>query len=147
MINGQIHAWEDIKIFLNGVPVAGITDINFNDAREVEAIYGAGAKPIGAGLGNYSVEGDFTLTKDAADLFEAAAKALGKSVYDYKPFQIVVSYDDRNADGSGPLFERSLNPLRTETITDVIIERRERARAQNDKSVGTKYTFKAREVK
>lgn len=147
MINGKVHAWEDIKILFDGIPVAGITEINFNDEREAEPVYGAGNKPIGAGLGNYKVEGDFTLTKAEADKFEGPAIAAGKSVYDYRPFVIVMAYEDRVPQDSGNFFERKVNPLRTDTIIDVIITKREVGYSQNDKQLKVKYSFIAREVK
>ncbi len=147
MINGKVHAWEDIRIFISGVPVAGIKEISWSDEREAEAIYGAGRKPIGAGLGNYKVGGSFTLTKEEADKFEAPARAAGKSVYDYKPFTIVIAYEDPDPSDNSPLVEKKVNPLRTETIVDVIITKREVSASQNDKEITYKYSFIAREVR
>ncbi len=147
MINGKVHAWEDIKIFMMGVPVAGIKEISWSDERETEAIYGAGRMPLGAGLGNYKVEGSFTLTKEEADKFEAPARAAGRSVYDYKPFVIVIAYEDPDPADNSPLVSKKPNPLRTETIVDVIITKREVSASQNDKEITYKYSFIAREVR
>lgn len=145
MINGKVHAWEDIAVYMNGVRIAGITEINFSDEAEREPIYGAGSKPIGVKRGNYKVEGDFTLTKEEADRFEAPARAAGKSVYDYKPFTIVVTYTDVTPDEKTPFVKREVNPLRTEVIKNVVIRSREMNHSQNE-GVSVKYSFVAEEV-
>lgn len=144
MINGKVHAWEDIQIYIREVAVAGIREINYREGREAEAIYGTGSKPLGVGLGNYSVEGDFTLTEAEANNFERIARAAGKDVFDYAPFDIKVAYADKKIEGD--FIGAEWNPLHVDVIKNVVITRREQRKAQNDKVLEVRYEFIAQEV-
>lgn len=145
MINNETHAWEQITIYLNGVPTAGITELNFKDKKDKKPAYGAGAEPRGSGHGNYEASGDFTLTKAESDRFETPAAVAGKTSLDYIPFTIVAGYKDKVADGQVGKFE--LAPLRTKTLENVEITDRDFSHKQADGQLVVKYTFIAGKVR
>lgn len=93
MINGKQYGWEDISVnFPNGVLV-GITEIEYSDKKDIEALYGKGSNPTGYGEGNYSSEGKAKLSRSEFENLTSALTAEGaKSVYRHKPFPIIVSY-------------------------------------------------------
>jgi hypothetical protein len=95
-INGNYYDWESVEIQLQPSGVAiGVTEINYNDERGIEARYGKGAVPRGFGRKNYKASGSMTLDKDEAEILR---EALGGSFYSNTPFPIIASYsnDDRN---------------------------------------------------
>ena len=95
-INGNYFDWKSIEIQLQPSGVAlGVTEINYNDERGIEARYGKGAIPRGFGRKNYKASGSMTLDKDEA---ETLRKGLGGSFYSDKPFPIIVSYANDDQD-------------------------------------------------
>ncbi len=145
MINGKVHSWEQISVYLNGVPIAGIKEINYKSEREAEAIYGAGKYPLGVGTGNYKVEGDITLTKEEYDKLMAVIKADGGlSIYNLVPVDIVVVYSDPVRTGNVYTFQP--NPLRTEVIKNAVFTSEEWGHSQNDKESVVKLSFIAEKM-
>lgn len=126
-INGNYYDWESLEVQLpNGVAV-GITEINYNDERGIEARYGKGAIPRGYGRKNYKAAGDMTLDKDEADRLRSA---LGGTVYNKEPFTVVCAYanDDQ--------------PTITDTLPDVMVIKTDTSAKQDDENVGAeKFDF------
>lgn len=147
LINGREHDWNDVKIYLMGAPVADVKEINFRDAREAEMQYSQGPNPYGVGFGNYSAEGDMTLVFEEFEKFSSPARALGKSVYDYAPFPIVIAYADKvkatQGDPPREYVVQDFSPTKTRLIKDVVIAGIDEGYAQNDKELTVKVTFKA----
>ncbi len=121
-INGNYYDWESIEIQLQPSGVAiGVTEINYNDERGIEARYGKGAVPRGFGRKNYKASGSMTLDKDEGELLR---KGLGGSFYSNKPFPIIVSYS---------------NPDRetvTDTLPDCLITKADVSGKQDEDNVG-----------
>lgn len=133
MINGKNYDWEDVKIFLNGVPVADVDEINYTDEQEFELLYGAGSKPIAAGRGNYKGSGDITLKREAYDEINNIARAAGKTIFDFKPGLIVVSYGAKVISDDSDFIGVSYSPLHTDTLINTIFTKRDLGTKQNDK--------------
>lgn len=150
MINGKEHDWSDIKIYLNGIPVADIKEINYRDAREAELQYSGGSKPYGVGFGNYSAEGDMTLILEEFNKFNTPAAALGRKAYDYAPFPIVIAFADKKkkTEGDPPrdYVVQEFSPTKVHTIKDVVITDIDEGRAQNDKELTVKISFIASDI-
>lgn len=87
-INGAIYDWEDVKIVLPSGETVGLTDINYEDGRDVEMRYGKGAVPRGVGRKNYEASGNCTLDSDE---FQRLQLVMGGSMYN-TPVPIIVSY-------------------------------------------------------
>ena len=127
-INGNYFDWKSIEIQLQPSGVAlGVTEINYNDERGIEARYGKGAIPRGFGRKNYKASGSMTLDKDEA---ETLRKGLGGSFYSDKPFPIIVSYANDDQDTV------------TDTLPDCMITKVDTSGKQDDDNAGAvKFDF------
>lgn len=50
-INGKLYDWADIVLVIAGVPVTGITGIEYKDDQDIVTKYGAGRYPVGYAKG------------------------------------------------------------------------------------------------
>lgn len=64
LINGVAYSWANVAFTLFGVPVTGITKIDYNEKQKKENIYGFGDRPIQRGYGNYEDEGSIEILLD-----------------------------------------------------------------------------------
>jgi hypothetical protein len=90
LINGVNYSWANITLSLFGVPVKGITKIDYNRKQTKENNYGAGAEPISRGYGNIEYEGSI-------DLYLDEWKAICKSAPSgdplaIAPFNVIITY-------------------------------------------------------
>lgn len=90
MINGVEHSWASIMLTIAGVPVVGVTAIEYGDEQEMENIYGVGVEPVARGYGNIKAEGNITLLRSAIEGLRAASPT-GR-LQDIAPFPIIVSW-------------------------------------------------------
>jgi len=61
LINGINYSWANVSLVLFGVPVVGITKIEYKRKQKKENNYGFGTQPISRGYGNYEYEGSIEL--------------------------------------------------------------------------------------
>lgn len=90
LINGNIYNWGDIVCNIGGVPVTGITAIEYSDEQEVENFYGAGRYPIARGKGRITCTAQITLTVE--EIRAISIIAPNGRLQDLQPFDIIVSY-------------------------------------------------------
>lgn len=90
LINGLELSWANVSFMLAGVPVIGITQIDYDDTEEKENTYGSGKMPIGRGEGTYQAQVEMTLR--ASELEAIAARAPKGRLQEFGLFDIVVSY-------------------------------------------------------
>jgi len=90
LINGRAYSWSDLTINIMGVPVFGITAIDYEEKQEKTNNYGAGAKPVSRGYGNFTFEGNITLTVEEVESLEKSAP--NGNINKIPPFTIVVAY-------------------------------------------------------
>lgn len=64
LINGVAYNWSNVKLNLFGVPVIGITDIEYARKQKKENLYGYGQEAIARGYGNIENEGSISLYLD-----------------------------------------------------------------------------------
>ncbi len=64
LINGVNYAWANVSFVLFGVPVVGITKIEYNAKQKKDNNYGYGQQPISRGYGNYEYDGSIELYLD-----------------------------------------------------------------------------------
>lgn len=57
LINGQAYSYADIIVTVLGVPVAGITSVEYSQTQEITENYGAGRFVVSRGLGKIEAEG------------------------------------------------------------------------------------------
>lgn len=90
LVNGKLYDWADIVLTIAGVPVTGVTGIEYKDEQEVEMKYGAGRYPVGFGKGRISCEGKITLYQEEVEAIQRQSPT-GR-LQDIAPFNIIVSY-------------------------------------------------------
>lgn len=90
LINGQAYSYADIIVTIFGVPLAGITAIDYKQTQEITENFGAGRFPVSRGLGPISAEGKITI--DRAEFNAILNASPNKSVFDVPEFDITVSY-------------------------------------------------------
>jgi len=73
LINGVNYAWANITLALFGVPLYGITKINYKKSQVKDNNYGLGKEPISRGYGMVEYEGDIEIYVDELKRLSAAA--------------------------------------------------------------------------
>lgn len=90
LINGVNYSWANVKLVLFGVPVVGITQIEYKRKQKKENNYGFGIDPVSRGYGNKEYEGKITLYRDEWNAIIAAAP--NRDPLDIPWFDIQVSF-------------------------------------------------------
>jgi hypothetical protein len=96
LINGASYEWADITLNIMGVPIVGITNIEYKQDQDMMNVYGAGRMPVSRGYGKITPEAKITLLMEEVEAISAAAQnvsALGL-IQDIPEFDIVVAYLD-----------------------------------------------------
>lgn len=94
LINGKSYEWSDIIVNILGVPVVGITAIEYGEEQGIENIYGAGAYPVSRGYGKVEPTAKITLLMEEVEAIQAAAPQ-GR-INQIPEFDITVAYVDTN---------------------------------------------------
>jgi hypothetical protein len=90
LINGINYSWANITLTLFGVPVVGITKIEYKRKQKKENNYGAGSQPTSRGYGNYEYEGSIELYVD--EWKRIIASSPGRDPLAIPPFDIQVVF-------------------------------------------------------
>jgi hypothetical protein len=89
-INGQSYGWNSIGLNIAGIPVAGITAINYKEEQAIEPVYGSGNRQVGYSKGKITNTGSITLQAEEVEALQAAS-VTGR-LQDIPEFTVVVSY-------------------------------------------------------
>jgi hypothetical protein len=103
LINGVNYSWSNVKLVLFGVPVVGITQIEYKRKQKKDNNYGMGTEPISRGYGNKEYEGKITLYREEWNSIIAAAPS--RDPLDIPFFDVQVSF-------SGSRVQTTLDVLR-----------------------------------
>lgn len=90
LINGVEYSWGDITATVGGVPVIGITAIEYGDDQVVENHYGAGRYPVSRSKGRVTPTAKITVAM--GEVIGWQAKSPTGRLQDLAPFPIVVAY-------------------------------------------------------
>ncbi len=90
LVNGMLHSWADIVCAINGVPVTGITAIEYGDDQEVVNKYGAGRHPVGRAKGRITPSGENYPVSGGGGVHTAASPQ--RAFAGHSPFDITVTY-------------------------------------------------------
>lgn len=90
LVNGQAYAWVDITINVLGVPLAGVTEISYEETAEITNNYGAGRRPTSQGQGK--IECTASISIDRAEYNSLVQAAPGKNLMNIPNFDITVAY-------------------------------------------------------
>lgn len=64
LINGVNYSWANIKMILFGIPVVGITKIDYKKSQVKDNNYGWGSEPTSRGYGRVTYEGSIEIYQD-----------------------------------------------------------------------------------
>lgn len=73
IINGVSYTHADIVLNLFGVPIIGVTGIDYGSAQEINPNYSTGQKPTSVGFGPVNFTATLTLTLEAIQAIQAVA--------------------------------------------------------------------------
>ena len=90
LINGVEYSWGDILLTIGGVPVIGITAIEYDDDQVVENHYCAGRFPVSRSKGRVTSTAKITLAM--GEVVGLQAKSPTGRLQDIAPFPVIVTY-------------------------------------------------------
>lgn len=90
MINGTVYSWADVVVVIGGVPVTGITAVEYDEKQEITNVYGAGRYPIGRAKGRITPSAKITLLQEEVEAIQRNAP--NGRLQDLGVFDIIVSY-------------------------------------------------------
>lgn len=90
LVNGMLYSWADIVAAISGVPLTGITAIEYGDSQDVVNKYGAGRHPVGRAKGRITPSAKITLYQEEVEAIQAQAP--NGRIQDIAPFDITVTY-------------------------------------------------------
>lgn len=96
LINGVEYTHADIILQILGIPVVGMTSIDYKDTQAIENVYGTGQLPIAVSFGQASFEGSVTLLMKEAQRLSNAAP--GGRLQNIPFFDIRVNYVTEQGD-------------------------------------------------
>lgn len=64
LINGVNYSWANVKFVLFGIPVVGITKIEYKKKQKKDNNYGMGTEPVSRGYGNNEYDAKITMYRD-----------------------------------------------------------------------------------
>ena len=73
LINGINYSWASVRLVLFGVPVTGVTKIEYKAKQAKSNNYGVGIEPVSRGYGNKEYEGSIELYLDQWKAIQLAA--------------------------------------------------------------------------
>lgn len=98
LINGVAYSWSSIIFNLFGVPVVGITSIEYKRKQEKKNNYGAGSEPVSRGYGRKEYDGSIEIYLDEWKKVIAAAPNRDPLAIGW--FPISVTYGNSVADAT-----------------------------------------------
>ncbi|TGG34883.1 hypothetical protein [Duncaniella freteri] len=94
MVNGMLVAWADIVVLVGGVPVTGITGVEYGDEQEIVNKWGAGRHPVGRAKGRITPSAKITLYHE--EVVALQSQSVNGRLQDLPPIEIQVSYLPEN---------------------------------------------------
>jgi hypothetical protein len=98
LINGVNYSWSNVKLVLFGVPVIGVTSIEYKRKQTKENNYGFGTEPVSRGYGNKEYEGKITLYRDEWN--QIIASSPSRDPLEIPFFDIQVSFEGSRVQAS-----------------------------------------------
>lgn len=90
LINGVLYGWADIVVTIGGIPVTGITSIEYGDKQDVANRYGAGRHPVGRSKGRITPSAKITLYQEEVEAIQRTVS--NGRLQDVSFFDVQVSY-------------------------------------------------------
>lgn len=96
LINGVSHSWGDIVMLIGGIPVIGVTAIEYGDKQAVVNHYGAGRLPVSRSKGRIEPTAKITLAME--EVLGLQRQTSTGRLQEIGPFPIIVSYIPEDGD-------------------------------------------------
>lgn len=90
LVNGYLYDWACVTVTIGGVPLTGITGIEYKDEQDVVNKYGAGRHPVGRAYGNITPSAKITLYQEVVE--QLSSQSDTGRLQDIEPFDVLVSY-------------------------------------------------------
>ena len=90
MVNGMLVSWADIVVLIGGVPVTGITGVEYSESQEIVNKWGAGRHPVGRAKGRITPSCKLILYQEEVQALSAQSPT-GR-LQDLPPVDIIVQY-------------------------------------------------------
>lgn len=90
LVNGMLVAWADIVVLVGGVPITGITGIEYTDDQEIVNKYGAGRYPVGRAKGRITPSAKMTLYQE--EVVALQSQSVNGRLQDLPVIEVQVSY-------------------------------------------------------
>lgn len=90
LVNGAAYTWADITCCIAGVPVMGITAIEYGDTQDVQNNYGAGRYPISRSKGRITPSAKITLKMD--EVVAIQSQSITGRLQDIAAFDVSITY-------------------------------------------------------
>jgi hypothetical protein len=94
LINGKAYEYADITCIILGVPIVGITAIEYGEEANTENIYATGRYPVSRGYGQVTPSAKVTILMN--EVMNIVSAAPNGRVHDIPEFDIIVTYTDAN---------------------------------------------------
>ena len=91
LINGKAYEWADITLNIMGVPIAGVTAIDYEEDQDMSNNYGAGNKPVSRSYGQIKYD-NCKITLHAEEVVALQKVAPNGRIQEIPEFDIIVSY-------------------------------------------------------
>lgn len=89
---GKIIGWNNLTIQMLGRDIEGVTEIEYDDEREMENEYGAGGYPVGQSEANYKAKASITLYSEEIVSLQASLPPTTR-IQDIPAFSITCVYE------------------------------------------------------
>lgn len=90
LINGETYTYSQIVFAPFGIPMAGITDIEYSTEQEKQDNWGAGVYAVNRGHGRKKSEASITIYMEELEALRRAAP--NGDILDYPAFDIPITY-------------------------------------------------------
>lgn len=90
LINGEAYDFTKIVVNILGLPISGISAVNYTQEQTKENVFGAGVLPVARGRGEKNAGGSIDLQMNEVERLRGAAPDGGLT--SIPPFDITVTY-------------------------------------------------------
>jgi len=89
ILNGKAYDWGTIELFIQGVPIIGISNISLEDKMTTDNLYGTGPYVTHRGYGH--IESNVSITLNADEIFALQNVAINGILSNLPPFDIIIT--------------------------------------------------------
>lgn len=92
LINGKSYENADIQVIVLGVPIVGITAVDYDDGSEMANIWASGRFPVSRAYGKYEAKCKITMLMEELENITSVAPL--RRIQDIPEFNIIVVFID-----------------------------------------------------